>query len=65
MKDYQKELIDAYESLTGLDVLNKESIVDDASFWSVWDKNLRWFDDMHASVMALDSPFSDRRPEKS
>jgi hypothetical protein len=65
MKDYQKELIDAYESLTGLDVLNKENITDDASFWVVWDANKRWFDDMHASVMVLDSPLSVHRPEKS
>lgn len=63
MTKWQKELVDNYENLTGLEVLNREEIHDKESFWRIWDANMRWFNDMVADVQNLDGSYSKYRPD--
>ena len=63
MKKWQREVIERYEQVTAFDVIGKDRIHDDKSFWEVWDHNIRWFESVCCEVQTIINSYSHLRPE--
>ena len=61
MKSWQREVIERYEQITAFDIVGKDRIHDDESFWEVWDWNISWFENVWCDVQNIINSYSHLR----
>jgi len=63
LKKWQLEMVKMYEQITAFDIMGKDRIHDDESFWEVWDSNISWFENVWCDVQNISGSYEHYRPE--